>query len=295
MYADFIAGWAAGGAGLLVGYPLDTVKTRLQTIVAYKGIVDCFVQTVRQESIYGLYKGVSAPLLSAGVVHSLLFTGYGVALRLLHPGESHLEARKDLPISEILFASTCGTIAQVIPIIPIELLKTRLQVQREGVSRFTRHASVLYSGPIECARQIVKKEGIRGLFKGGKLIFFRDVIGYIFYIPVYELTLRFMRTKQISETTSQLFSGGCAGVCGWLSVCPLEVIKTRIQAENTARKMLVAKEMAREMWNEAGARSFYRGGLALSMRGFVVNAVVFLVYENVYKTVDNTSTKLFFA
>ncbi|KAE9414248.1 hypothetical protein Angca_004444, partial [Angiostrongylus cantonensis] len=255
----------------------------------YKGITDCFVQTVRQESIYGLYKGVSAPLLSAGVVHSLLFTGYGVALRVLHPGESHVEARKDLPMSEILFASTCGTIAQIIPIIPIELLKTRLQVQRESVSRFTRHASVLYSGPIECARQIVKNEGIQGLFKGGKVIFFRDVIGYIFYIPVYEMTLRFMRTKQINETTSQLFSGGCAGVCGWLSVCPLEVIKNRMQAENTARKMS-AKEMAREMWNETGARSFYRGGLALSMRGFVVNAIVFLVYEKAYKIVDKTST-----
>nr|CDJ94851.1 Mitochondrial substrate solute carrier domain containing protein [Haemonchus contortus] len=51
MYADFIAGWAAGGAGLLVGHPLDTVKARLQTMNAYKGIVDCAIKTARQETL----------------------------------------------------------------------------------------------------------------------------------------------------------------------------------------------------------------------------------------------------
>lgn len=40
-----------GGAGLLVGHPLDTVKARLQTMNIYKGIVDCMVKTMKQESV----------------------------------------------------------------------------------------------------------------------------------------------------------------------------------------------------------------------------------------------------
>ncbi|VDO87605.1 unnamed protein product [Heligmosomoides polygyrus] len=152
---------------------------------------------------------------------------------------------------------------------------TAILVQRENVSHFTRHSSTLYAGPMECARRIVRTEGVGGLFKGGKVIFLRDNIGYLFYIPVYELILRFMRTQNANETGAQLFAGGCAGVSGWLSVCPLEVIKNRIQAENT-------------LWREDGARAFYRGGLAMSIRGFVVNAVVFLVYENAFTFVDNS-------
>ncbi|VDL84514.1 unnamed protein product, partial [Nippostrongylus brasiliensis] len=272
MYADFIAGWAAGGAGLLIGHPLDTVKARLQTMTAYRGIIDCALKTARQETIYGLYKGMWVPFLSAGALHSLLFAGYGAALRVLHPGESNVEARKDLPISEILVASICGTMAQVIPVIPVELLKTRLQVQRENVSHFTRHASTLYSGPMECARHIVKVEGMGGLFKGGKVIFVRDNIGYLFYIPVYELILRLLRSQNVSDTAAQLFAGGCAGVSGWLSVCPLEVVKNQIQAENTNSKMNAA-EVARRLWRDEGARAFYRGGLTMAIRGFVVNAV----------------------
>ncbi|EPB78643.1 hypothetical protein ANCCEY_02281 [Ancylostoma ceylanicum] len=259
MYADFIAGWAAGGAGLIVGHPLDTVKARLQTMNAYKGIIDCAVKTAKQETLYGLYKGMWVPFLSTGALHSLLFAGYGTALRILHPGESNVEARKDLPMSEIMIASICGTLAQVIPVIPVELLKTRLQVQRENVSRYSRHSSKLYSGPVECAKRIVETEGVGGLFKGGKVIFIRDNIGYLFYIPMYELILRFMRSRNVNETGAQ--------------------------AENTARKM-TATEVARRIWSHEGALGFYRGGLAMSIRGFIVNAVVFLVYENTFSLID---------
>ncbi|XGW01180.1 hypothetical protein V3C99_013834 [Haemonchus contortus] len=290
MYADFIAGWAAGGAGLLVGHPLDTVKARLQTMNAYKGIVDCAIKTARQETIYGLYKGMWIPFLSTGALHSLLFAGYGVALRFLHPGESNVEARKDLPMSEILIASICGTWAQVIPVIPVELLKTRLQVQRENVSHFKRHAETLYAGPMECARHVIKTEGLGGLFKGGKVIFVRDNIGYLFYLPVYESILRFMRRHNLNETCAQLFAGGCAGISGWLSVCPLEVIKNCVQADNTGQKIRVS-DVVRRLWSEDGIRAFYRGGLTMSIRGFIVNAVVFLIYEKTFSIV-NTSTGL---
>ncbi|KAK5971880.1 hypothetical protein GCK32_021201, partial [Trichostrongylus colubriformis] len=147
------------GTGLIVGHPLDTVKARLQTMSgSYKGIIDCTIKTAKQETvcpyryhtasfslktsavqtilrvdfallaqIYGLYKGMFVPFLMTGTLHSLLFTGYGTALRFLHPSESNVEARKDLPMSEIMIASTCGAMAQLIPVIPVELLKTRLQ------------------------------------------------------------------------------------------------------------------------------------------------------------------------
>ncbi|CAJ0591789.1 unnamed protein product [Cylicocyclus nassatus] len=285
MYADFIAGWAAGGAGLIVGHPLDTVKARLQTMNTYKGIVDCMLKTAKQESIYGLYKGMWLPFLSTGAFHSLLFTGYGAALRLLHPGESNVEARKDLPMREIMFASTCGTVAQVLPVIPIELLKTRLQVQRENVSHHSVHSAKLYSGPVECAKRIYEREGIRGLFKGGNVILVRDIIGYLFYIPVYELLLRYLRLKNANETAAQLFAGGCAGVMSWLSICPIEVVKNRIQADNTGRRMTSIK-VAQRIWQNEGTRAFYRGGLALALRGFIVNAVLFLVYENTFATIE---------
>jgi solute carrier family 25 (mitochondrial carnitine/acylcarnitine transporter), member 20/29 len=52
----------AGIAGCLVGHPFDTLKVRLQTQPVdkpvYRGLVDCFVKTLKWEGIGGLYKGV---------------------------------------------------------------------------------------------------------------------------------------------------------------------------------------------------------------------------------------------
>lgn len=57
-----LAGTAAGIAGCLVGHPFDTLKVRLQTQPVhnpvYKGLVDCFLKTMKWEGIGGLYKGV---------------------------------------------------------------------------------------------------------------------------------------------------------------------------------------------------------------------------------------------
>ncbi|PIO75422.1 hypothetical protein TELCIR_02546, partial [Teladorsagia circumcincta] len=123
---------------------------------------------------------------------------------------------------------------------------------------------------------------------GGRIIFVRDNIGYLFYIPVYEFILRFMRRQKVNDTCAQLFAGGCAGVSGWLSVCPLEVVKNCVQADNTGR-IINTSDVVRRLWQEDGIRAFYRGGLAMSIRGFIVNAVVFLVYENTFSFIDTSA------
>ena len=56
------SGTVAGMAICLVGHPFDTLKVRLQTQPVenplYKGLLDCFLKTVKGEGLGGLYKGV---------------------------------------------------------------------------------------------------------------------------------------------------------------------------------------------------------------------------------------------
>lgn len=44
--------------------------------------------------------------------------------------------------------------------------------------------------------------------------------------------------------------------------------------------------VAKQLWLEQGYKPFYRGGLTLAVRGFIVNAAVFLIYENVLKILN---------
>jgi len=62
---NFVSGMVASCVAQFVAYPFALVRTRLQKqgmiegdTTRYRGIVDCFSQTVRNEGILGLYKGL---------------------------------------------------------------------------------------------------------------------------------------------------------------------------------------------------------------------------------------------
>ena len=67
MALDFGFGFVAGITGIIAGYPFDTVKVRLQTQTLsyrlYSGSLDCFSKIIKQESLLGLYKGMTSPIV----------------------------------------------------------------------------------------------------------------------------------------------------------------------------------------------------------------------------------------
>lgn len=88
-----------------------------------------------------------------------------------------------------------------------------------------------------------------------------------------------------------LLCGGIAGIVTWGSVFPLDMVKTRLQAQTMAdhsfahtpnenqnllrqpRATLNSFQMAREVYRAEGMGAFYRGLRICSIRAFIVNAV----------------------
>jgi solute carrier family 25 carnitine/acylcarnitine transporter 20/29 len=62
--ASLISGSMGGMAQVLVGQPLDTIKTRAQTAIPgqFKGPLDIATQTIKKEGFFALYKGESTLL-----------------------------------------------------------------------------------------------------------------------------------------------------------------------------------------------------------------------------------------
>jgi hypothetical protein len=53
---DLTAGTVGGCSGIVVGYPLDTVRVRLMSTVTnarYRGMLHCFMDIVRSEGVRG--------------------------------------------------------------------------------------------------------------------------------------------------------------------------------------------------------------------------------------------------
>lgn len=68
----FIPGVAHAGATIMVGYPFDTVKTRLQTGM-YSSLRQCIADSTAKAGIASFYRGASVPLTSLLVKRPIEF------------------------------------------------------------------------------------------------------------------------------------------------------------------------------------------------------------------------------
>ena len=78
---DFMAGYASGITGLIVGNPMDITKVRLQA-----GVVgDAASSETRART---LFQGTMAPMLTYGALNAILFTAYSASMRILQAHNS---------------------------------------------------------------------------------------------------------------------------------------------------------------------------------------------------------------
>jgi ornithine carrier protein len=89
---DVVCGSLAGVVGKYIEYPFDTVKVRLQSQpdhlpLQYNGPLDCFKKSLNRDGFFGIYRGISAPLVGAAVETSCLF----FSVSLVGPGRQDLE------------------------------------------------------------------------------------------------------------------------------------------------------------------------------------------------------------
>ena len=154
-FTDFLAGSLAGAAQVIVGQPLDTIKTRAQIAPPgrFRGPLDIFVQTVRYEGVYGLFKGawatvraaltagMASPLLGIAVQNSFLFTAFSLAKRAVSPDTP------ELSVGQVVTAGAIAGAANSVLSSPVELLKIQMQSQYGGESdvRLTQYARQLWS------------------------------------------------------------------------------------------------------------------------------------------------------
>jgi solute carrier family 25 (mitochondrial carnitine/acylcarnitine transporter), member 20/29 len=295
MSADFWAGYISGAAGILIGNPLDLLKVRLQA--GTPSLHSAPSSYASQFSSAGsLIRGATAPILGYGALNALLFVTYNRTSSLLN--SSTTGAPPDLWTTWI--AGAIGGLATWVVSTPTELVKCRAQISSSPTS--------VSSWGI--TKEILRREGIRGLYFGGVVTALRDSIGYGFYFWSYELSTRFVmsrlreRGSDTQEAAKVLLCGGLAGVVTWASIFPLDVIKTRVQTqiledsttapllegavsgENTGRRRLGAVEIARNSYRSEGPGMFFRGLTVCSIRAFIVNAAQWAVYEWIMNELD---------
>lgn len=213
--------------------PLDVTKTRLQldNVGRYKGMVHGLRTIAAEEGAGALYKGLTPFVTHLTLKYALRFGSFGFFKNLLGVrADGEGEAWKNFTAG--LFA---GLTEAVIIVTPFEVVKTRLQKQ-EG----TDAKKLKYRGPIHAVRTIVTEEGAGALWKGVVPTMLRQGSNQAFNFMAFAFMQRHIFKRVEGDGVAQplwqpFVTGLIASTIGPLFNCPLDVVKTRLMAQDTKR------------------------------------------------------------
>ncbi|KAK6202456.1 integral membrane ornithine transporter of mitochondria [Scheffersomyces amazonensis] len=300
-FRSSVLAYSASFLSTFIGFPLDTVKTRMQTHKHFTGYFDCIKKSYMHEGIRGFFRGIWAPLVSTSFSKSLsvsLFTAVKPYTydNLYQSGGPELHPfLRNIPVCFISGTIAGGGVSLFA--CPFEFTKIYAQLERlvhnKSLSQIpsnlqTSNQELINNSTITIVKQIIKYEGIAGLYSGFKYHFLRDSLSSGFYYSVYE-SMKWSMNNFInkdptkSSQISILLAGGLSGVLSWIFIFPVDTTKSLIQKDvvtNILRREqgLPPLPPKQRKLQKIEAR-LYRGlGISVS-RSFLVNMVFFSTYE----------------
>lgn len=241
---------------------------------------------------------MSSPLVGVAVINAFLFGVYGKLLDLQQKWSSDQTTEPGL--MRIFWAGAGSGFINSLISGPTELAKIQLQVQKKGHFRSKAVTAETIRGPVDCLKRIYRLDGLRGVFRGMSATILRETPSYGVYFASFEAMQRaFIRPSSeedghLMRSMKLLVAGGLSGIFGWLSTYPMDVIKTKIQAQAIDHKKdplyTGIVDCTRRIMQAEGASVLWRGLGATVIRAFPANAVIFLTYSTTIDLLEKHNT-----
>jgi len=169
---NVMSGGCAGALSLLFVYSLDYARTRLAADNKsakkgggdrqFNGLIDVYKKTLATDGLAGLYRGFVISAVGI-VIYRGLYFGLFDSVKPLLPANLKNNFTATFLLGWIV-TTTAGLASY-----PIDTIRRRMMM--------TSGEAVKYSSSIDCARQIMAKEGIPSFFKGAGANILRAIAG----------------------------------------------------------------------------------------------------------------------
>lgn len=189
---NMASGGLAGAVSLCFVYSLDYVRTRLANDTKsakkggqrlYNGMIDCYVKTFKSDGLLGLYRGFCVSCVGIVAYRGLYFGFYDTLQPLL-------------PVDNFLVNFLLGwvvTVCSGLVSYPIDTVRRRMMM--------TSGTGQNYKSSLQCAKSVIKNEGVRSLFHGAGANILRGIAGALVLsgvdaIKPYYIKARVKRNEQ---------------------------------------------------------------------------------------------------
>ncbi|KAK6070552.1 mitochondrial carrier protein [Seiridium cupressi] len=306
-YRTEVSASSASLFSTITAFPLDSVKTRLQTY-PYNGFVDCVQKTYHSEGVRGFFRGVTAPLASVTLVRTVSFSIYQRSKYVYsdwmkkHIGFcplEHVNKNGAYPTLGTIacFGAAGATAGSGITFIacPFELTKISAQVSvlmanQKSADPKRQEIAMSYhnKGTIRTLRNLVKHRGLSGMYTGLNLHLMRDTLGTGIYFATYESSKQLLTTFSGNDAHNNpiavLAAGALCGIVSWALIYPIDSAKSIYQRN----ALMYSKGQTVPIPKITFFRKDMYRGLGVSMgRSAAVNAVFFSAFELFKKKINH--------
>lgn len=255
--APFIPGTAHALTTVAVGYPFDTVKTRLQ-VGMHKSAWDCVKSTASREGPLALYRGALMPLASLTVKRPFEFAVWEWF-------NSHFGGRSRGPFVGGFIAGIVSSLLGC----PFNVVKVQMQTHKHDIYRHT----------FEACGEVWRQKGILGFYRGLHASLIMNVPSTTFYLGAYGS----LREALPKSKWSTAFAGAISSLAMWTCLIPLDNVRTNIQSRSfkpdADAVILSWREQFLEIIRARGVLGLWAGWTPAAMRAPIVSALAMLAYE----------------
>jgi solute carrier family 25 carnitine/acylcarnitine transporter 20/29 len=249
----FIAGLGYGATNVLVGQPLDTIKTRMQALSGNPATKvsswKVAKEIIAHEGLAGLYKGGTVILLGGSLFRSAQFGVYEFALSKLrgHFGATEPEHRIFFKMldPQVIVAGFAGGVGRGVVEAPFEFIKTRIQVD---------HAWQF-----------------RELLSGSGATMFRNSFLFSSFVVYVDIS-----KQLVPGGLGPFLTGAICSNLAWFTIWPIDVVKSQIQSGNFENK-----SFGQLLWGNIRSGALFRGLAPGLARSFMANGCAMVVYNKI--------------
>lgn len=201
-HVSLLAGGVAGTAVDVILFPLDTLKTRLQSVEGF----------VKAGGFRGIYSGIASAASGSAPAAATFFCTYELTKNVLKPRTSSTM----FPFVHMC-AATLGEVVSLFVRNPFEVVKQRAQ-------------AYTHMNSAQALKYTLVQEGVRGFYRGYWNTLMREIPFSLIQYPLWELFKSIYSWEQGYPVWAWQSSicGAVSGGFGAAVTTPLDVAKTRV-------------------------------------------------------------------
>ena len=263
---SLISGGLAGTSVDVTLFPIDTLKTRLQSPQGF----------LKSGGFKGVYNGIGAAAIGSAPGAALFFSVYETLKEKINDDESRsiLSLGKNVdPMWGHMIAASLGEAAACLVRVPTEVIKQNMQTMNNMTLLQTFNQILAQKQANAFASSM-----FGGLYRGYGITLFREIPFAFIQFPIYERMkvswAKYQKIEQVSPWQAALLGSVSGGFAAAVTT-PLDVIKTRLMIGKDGQGVVYnnALDVAKRTIHQEGWKSLIKGieprVMWISIGGFI--------------------------